>query len=590
MSDSGIFAKKPFYKQTRFLRGVVIFGLVAFFIFAFREEIILIWNQFRGPIWPIPRDVVRAALVIFWNLVIFVATYALSLVLISQFILPVQTNNERRKVFDRFTKFISGQHGPAIFVKNGKKIAKIEELASSKPGVAFIDLCSAIAFQKQWATSSVHQPSVVQPSSTGDATYYTLQSNILTKAGSHAVRIAGPGIAFPERGERIRGVVDLRPQIRSRRDVRAYTRKGIEVQCNVSVHFTLGQPPQVLPVAYKKDVSADNVCVVYFNEELRTSSRDGRQYSILIVEKLSDELDPIDKEEIHRYIDARRRGKEHTTIKPRWENQPSTSPFLFDPQRVFAAIYAATHDSEENEYKEWSELPTHIATEIFRKKLNQEVYDHLYRPEDRDKYPLFDLKRNFANAVRNQGVLAYQFIESYDGQPLEEGQEWEKGHLAYFPVQELNSPKVLRTRGIKVIRAGFSELKPVDPGVREQLFDNWRSYWEREADISRLDYDLDAMRIINKARIESQIEMGNMITKILKTQLLSDEVLAMRLLHALEVVAADPTTREFLPGDTISMLRSLWNWVLPDDTEIQPTLDDQGDDHQDESTPELDQG
>jgi hypothetical protein len=222
-------------------------------------------------------------------------------------------------------------------------------------------------------------------------------------------------------------------------------------------------------------------------------------------------------------------------------------------------------DIKEDDYKEWTELPIHIATEIFRNLIAGEIYDYLYFPADQSKFPIQDLKTNFAMKMRHQGVQAFQFFERKDSIPYKVGQEWLENRYIKYPVQELQNPKVLRARGIKVIHASFGDLTPRNPGVREQLLDNWSAYWDNEAEFTRVEQELVRTRIINKARIQAQINLKDQLFDLLGSSSVADDALALRMLQALEAVAADPKTQQFLPADTISMLRSIWDWLWTED-------------------------
>jgi hypothetical protein len=145
------------------------------------------------------------------------------LALISQFVLPVQTMSERRRVLDHFLSYASGLHGPIIYVKDGELVGAQAELRMMGPGVALLDAASAIvlerSYQPFWFFGGV--PSVSQ---------------------QPLVRAAGPGVVFIGFGERIVAALDLRPQTRST-TVQAHTRDGIEVTASVSVTFGLIPPP-----------------------------------------------------------------------------------------------------------------------------------------------------------------------------------------------------------------------------------------------------------------------------------------------------------------------------------------------------------
>ncbi len=145
------------------------------------------------------------------------------LALISQFVLPVQTMSERRRVLDHFLSYASGLHGPILYVKDGERVGTQAELQMMGPGVALLDSASAIVVEYSYQPFLFFgplRPATAQP----------------------LVRAAGPGVAFIGFGERIVAALDLRPQTRST-TVQAHTRDGIEVTATVSVTFGLLPPP-----------------------------------------------------------------------------------------------------------------------------------------------------------------------------------------------------------------------------------------------------------------------------------------------------------------------------------------------------------
>jgi hypothetical protein len=167
--------------------------------------------------------------------------------------------------------------------------------------------------------------------------------------------------------------------------------------------------------------------------------------------------------------------------------------------------------------------------------------------------------------------MSYQFVHRLDGQLPAEGQRVDNRHFRIAPVQELRASKVLRDRGIKVLHAGFSELMPTDPKIRQQRLDNWRARWQKEADLIQADLDLEAVRIKNHARAEKQREIINTLSMIIHTTTYPEEALTLRVFQALEDIASEPPTRQLLPADTIRALKSLRLWLLSDD-QARPVL------------------
>lgn len=479
--------------------------------------------------------------------------------LIAYFILPVRDPKEGWLSFQRLFLYFRGMHGPIVRARNGVEQSVAQD--PDRPGVALVDLNSAIAIEEYPAggmLASLSQTRLLKKrKETGETLYQA--------------RAEGPGVVFLRAFERVRGVADLRPQIRLRFQVGTQTRDGIEVESMVFTLFTLGEPAQVLQVTYAGEPSAENVRVITTREVgVPIPGKTGRERLIKVVSALPDDLDQDDKREIHRFIQKYNNNQVDVNPSEKAFDRSQIGPFLFDERRVFDAVVSKPYDVDDQEIKEWTELPAHVAAGIFRNLVNREYYDNLYKPSDQREYPILELKQEFMKVMRNQGVLAYQYVENLDGSPIKEDQVWETSKLKTSPERELHTPKLLRARGIKVIAAGFGELKPTHEDVSQYLTRYWRSEWQREAMIKESEYDLEAMRIKNMARVQAQSNIVKTLSMIMSDSTYSREALAYRTLQALEAAAADPKTRSLLPGETIRMLERIHDLLLSDTT---PVLD-----------------
>ena len=213
--------KLPFYQRIWFY--VLSWTLVAlvFYIWQISRMGGLLLNRFT-----IVLDAVLFILgLIFW------------LVFFSQFVLPVIKVGDRVKIFSHLLLHLSGGHGPAILVENGKEKARKEELSRRGPGVIWLDSASAA----QLRTS----------------TKFT--------------RTIGPGVHFTNHGEYMAGIVDLHIQsleigpedkdepfvpqpenmspeeyeaIQKRAaETRALTRDGIDVVAKITTTFKIDADP-----------------------------------------------------------------------------------------------------------------------------------------------------------------------------------------------------------------------------------------------------------------------------------------------------------------------------------------------------------
>src|SRR5512143_1657904 len=110
----------PFYRRPSFYiisRLILVLGLYGY----------AIYTQWRaGELSPLE---------IIFDGVVFIILLLVWLAFFAQFVLPVQTFRERRRMFDRLIAYLSGLRGPAVFVKNGQAVARLGESDRTGPGV-----------------------------------------------------------------------------------------------------------------------------------------------------------------------------------------------------------------------------------------------------------------------------------------------------------------------------------------------------------------------------------------------------------------------------------------------------------------------
>lgn len=146
----------------------------------------------------------------------------------AQFVLPVRSLEDRRKIFDRLRTDLFGGHGPAMFIRNGEVIKREGEEKKKGPGVLWLDSASAA----------------------------------VTRTAVKIKQTLGPGVHFIDNKEYIAGTVDLHIQSQTievenpfgdqeddsfengytttqnrRKMVSALTRDGIEVVPTISISF-----------------------------------------------------------------------------------------------------------------------------------------------------------------------------------------------------------------------------------------------------------------------------------------------------------------------------------------------------------------
>jgi hypothetical protein len=172
-----------------------------------------------------------------FDAILIAASFFVSVLFFSQFILPARTMQNRLATFTHLVRYVLGLHGAAIFIENGVIRERKNERISRRPGVLWLDSASAA----------------------------------LLRTPVKFTRVVGPGIAFTHRDEYIAGAVDLHIQKekigplenedsfstrrkdedslsfdarqKRRTQTQAFTRDGIEVVPSILVTFRLDASP-----------------------------------------------------------------------------------------------------------------------------------------------------------------------------------------------------------------------------------------------------------------------------------------------------------------------------------------------------------
>lgn len=567
-------------KKIKLWRRWVFGGLFALFIFFFWKEISIlfaVWVRFLNSVLENRFDLLNNqirqeaysnafrsdeelnASKVFWsNFWVYLATLFFSLFNISQLALPVRTWDERKKAFGRILLFALRRHGPAVFVREGKIVASQKEMRNTQPGVALVDLTSAIVLEQQkntwaWEGKEKQQQKTSFLGKRGRNLSQKTQKIIGRRR--EWIRVLGPGVVFTRKGERIHSVIDMRKQVRSKGDAQAFTRDGVELQNPVFVVFDLSGTPEVITVAYIGGVEKQNLYGVDVDED---------NASVEITSHY--ELDAADAEEIHQF-------SQHGIFPEMDTKNIDDSPFPFDQERVFQAAFANAHVSETS--TSWDDLPLRVTLDFFQKEMKKYDFGDLYHVDSSSSSHLRTIKENFGRRVKFQGKLSYRFLSKVIHQEHKKN-KWsvepffmedvrrvlESRHFEFSPPQELNAEKVLRDRGIKVIAAGFPELRVKDSALGEKILatwkDTWKARWEKEIAVIESIHELEARREIDHARAQTQRELTYILSDLFQKTEHTKEALALRMFQALERNAANGGQ----PRDVLSMLQSLYRWLL----------------------------
>ena len=578
----------------RLVKGIAFIPLLLF-LAGFREEINIFVRWLYVGYLPMPLDVAGPFRILSANVSYFLIAFLVWLfIAASRTIFPVTSLGERISTAYYSILHFAGLDGLAAYVRNGRFKAYVDELHRQRPGAVLVDFNSAIAVERI----------VLQPGLSRLLTSVFRGIAALLGFRASETRIRGAGLTFllPDERihgvndlnpipfapddlywmERILGVVDLRPQFRtsarpphplSRRlggSVFAYTRDGIEVQTSIWVRATLGEDPEFhdpLQVTYVDDMQPENLRVVRF----KTQPGQPGQWT---VDSLSDDLDPQDRQEIHELLHSLETWKDYQQPEPVPEG--STVP-EFDTGRVFSAIYArARHHNglgAVDEIVPWIDLPVHVAVDVFREIISHYNYDEIYCPDAHGRILINEIRSELSTSMRNSGALAWRAFRHRTRLPLQQGMSYPVAELQTFPengARVFQKGKVLRDRAIRILGAGFGDLV-VDERVYKQRLDTWRAAWDKETEIGEAEQEWESVRVRTHARIQAQREFVQSLCQIYKSDATSREILALRVLQALESAALDPKTRQLLPEDTFSMLRSIHDWLLPQDMGYGPS-------------------
>ena len=534
------------------LKGLVLFGFyllkfVLFFILRKPDLQIIMQDAFSS--------LNISVLFLFLGGIAYFSLYKLSLLIVAQFVLPVTEWTERKKAYDRLVFYARGIHGPAIFVKGGVKISREHELESSKPGVALVDLSSAVVLVQHDDVKSMSLPSEDEweashskPAKKGKAA---------TPYEPKEPEAKGPGVVFTEKGQKIDDVVDLRKQTRTTDFLEVYTRNGIKVKSKVTVVFSLSDAPEKVLVGY---VGGKNLTDLKI---LKVSETDTE---LKINGGVSVDVDDA--------IDILRASL------PLFDDSPSNPfiPYKFDEDRVLRAVFNQARDRD-GKLIPWHRAPLESSTDIFRKMMSDVPYDRFFsgdllnltrreEVEDKnDKTPvqvfLAGLKEDFALKVKARGLMTFQFIEHLNGNPFSFPETVRLDALRRQTPVTLTREKFnfFRHMGIVVKSATFGDVLAASPEIQERMLLAWKAKKEREISVSNAVFELDAIRVRNRNRALVQEETTHLLSGIFQSTPHFDEALALRVLQALETSVADS---DMSSADLHEILKNIHDWLLAD--------------------------
>ena len=409
----------------------------------------------------------------------------------------------------------------------------VEQQLGSVPGVILQDFNSAAVLEKM---SVIPSP------------LSALMQRLLHPGEDHEppLRICGPGLIFIRPLERVHSFIDLRKQIRSEKDVTAFTGDGIEIKSFVFSLFSVGLQPKPLQLAYNGGLCEEDLQSVFLRKE------NGR----LVVQKFVDDLEADDRHEAHDYLQG------SVQLNPYFAPEDPGSRPVYDEKRVFGAVYARARVGS-SDLMRWDELPLIFSKDAFKEMASQFNFDELSNHLGASR--LLEFKDRVNAAVRNQGLMTYSVVQHRSGQPLQVGESYVRADLVSTPVRSFTTPKVLRERGIMIVRSAFATVTPLKEGIYKQRLENWQVLLQRDINMVTARRELEVRNIYSRARSQAQQELSCALQEILKDRQYSEEAMALLVFQALEEFASNPDTRQRLPGEVITLLRNVHDRILPPD-------------------------
>jgi len=455
----------PFYKKPWFYILLWLVILLAFYGWQFYTTS----AEHQVGIWDVLLDLlcIFPALLIFW------------MAFFAQFVLPVRSLEDRRKIFDRLIADLFGGHGPAMFIRNGEVIKREGEENKKGPGVLWFDTASAA----------------------------------VTRTALKIKQTLGPGVHFIDSGEYIAGTVDLHIQSQTinvdnpfmdsdddidedgsenrRKKVSALTRDGIEVVPTLSISFRVDTG---------------------FPREDESGSRFGYRTGIT---KKAREDEEKDKEAIRKAILGE--GIKPNEIEPSrkrvaWNELPAS--LAVDVWREYASKFTLDElfKPEQDVPPQQPEPPQPTAEEI--DPLSQPVLVTTNQTTMQDR---------FAVLLREVNIFLSKIIRWLEDTPKENEAANKPASSAVFrsqspekrePIKKtalqvindmvndrlkkpevdvlddhgkrgqgvIHSPEydILKSRGIKVLSVGIGNLR-FDPTIEAAIIDRWSASWLNNA-------------------------------------------------------------------------------------------------------------
>ena len=115
--------------------------------------------------------------------------------------------------------------------------------------------------------------------------------------------------------------------------------------------------------------------------------------------------------------------------------------------------------------------------------------------------------------------------------------------------------------------SGISNIEPEDPRVIEQRIEAWEAEWKRKIMLQQAAGQSKRLRLVEQARAQAQIDIVLDIGKRLEewrtaSDSIKTDAIARYFIGVLEKFVGISALRQFLPEDTIDLLKNARNRLM----------------------------
>jgi regulator of protease activity HflC (stomatin/prohibitin superfamily) len=187
---------------------------------------------------------------------------------------------------------------------------------------------------------------------------------------------------------------------------------------------------------------------------------------------------------------------------------------------------------------------------VFR-AVHEQPIEHEWRRDDegqatesQDKVPWDELVPRIAPPLLKDIIVGYTCDElCAPGDPRTEIKQKFKEQIT----------KEMEPCGVQILGGGIGNIVPADENVMKQRIENWKADWKRKIEIELGKGEAEAARHLESARTQAQIKVMRDVARILTDEAMSEKVIALRLIEAMEEMTSEKPVRQKLLGEAQEM-------------------------------------